>query len=35
MTGDEIHTLIDQLYASPQSVIDKAIAASDTSHIKE
>jgi len=35
MTGVEIHALIDQLYASPPAVIDKAIAASDTSHIKE
>jgi len=35
MTGEEIHTLIDKLYASSPAVIEKAIAASDTSHIKE
>ena len=35
MTGDEIHTLIEKLYAASPAVIDKAIAASDTSHIKE
>jgi tripartite-type tricarboxylate transporter receptor subunit TctC len=34
MTGEEIHALIDKLYASPPEVIEKAIAASDTSHIK-
>ena len=35
MTGDEFHTLIEKLYAASPAVIDKAIAASDTSHIKE
>jgi tripartite-type tricarboxylate transporter receptor subunit TctC len=34
MTGEEIHTLIDKLYAAPPAVIEKAMAASDTSHIK-
>jgi tripartite-type tricarboxylate transporter receptor subunit TctC len=30
MTGQEIHALLDQLYATSPDVIDKAIAASDT-----
>ena len=30
MTGDEIHALLDKLYAASPTVIDKAIAASDT-----
>jgi tripartite-type tricarboxylate transporter receptor subunit TctC len=33
MTGEEIHTLIDKLYAYPASVIDKAIEVSDTATI--
>ena len=30
MTGDEIHALLDKLYASSAEVVEKAIAASDT-----
>jgi tripartite-type tricarboxylate transporter receptor subunit TctC len=33
MTGEEIHTLLDKLYAAKPDVIDKAIAASDTSDL--
>ena len=33
MTGEEIHTLIDKLYAYPAAVIDKAIEVSDTATI--
>ncbi len=33
MRGVEIHALIDNLYAQPQDIIDKAIAASDTSDV--
>lgn len=33
MTGEEIHRLLDQLYAAKPDVIDKAIAASDTSDL--
>ena len=33
MTGAEIHTLLDKLYAAKPDVIDKAIAASDTSDL--
>ena len=33
MTGEEIHRLIDSLYAYPAAVIDKAIEVSDTTSI--
>ena len=33
MTGEEIHRLIDRLYAYPAAVIDKAIEVSDTTSI--
>lgn len=33
MTGEEIHALLDKLYASSPEVIDKAIAASDTGEL--
>jgi tripartite-type tricarboxylate transporter receptor subunit TctC len=33
MTGEEIHNLIDKLYAYPQAVIDKAVVVSDTTSI--
>jgi hypothetical protein len=33
MTGVEIHALLDDLYAQPPEIIQKAIAASDTREI--
>jgi tripartite-type tricarboxylate transporter receptor subunit TctC len=33
MSGEEIHTLIDKLYAYPQTIIDKAVVVSDTTSI--
>ncbi|MFM1814739.1 MAG: hypothetical protein RLZ98_1434 [Pseudomonadota bacterium] len=35
MTGQEIHALIDSIYKYPEAVIDKAIAASDTSQFRK
>lgn len=35
MSGEEIHALIESLYKYPDSVIEKAIAASDTSEFRK
>lgn len=35
MTGEEIHTLIETLYTYPASVVEKAVAASDTSEFRK
>lgn len=33
MTGEEIHSLLDKLYAASPDIVEKAIAASDTSQL--